>query len=302
VVTWAIARNAGWGLVLRIEDLDTPRVKAGAVEGLISTLRWSGIDWDDGEILIQSQNLEPYREAMRRLAEAGRVYPCALTRAQIEAAASAPQADSGGSPHEVVFPARLRPPLRPLDFDRVQAEAGPEGTNWRFAVSPGQVGLVDSFAGSRSFDVSSIVGDFVVWTKRGQPSYQLAVVVDDHRQGVTQVVRGDDLLDSAARQLMLYRALGLAPEPAYTHLPLVLGPDGRRLAKRHGDTRVDSYRERGVPPEAVIGLMAWWSGAAPERRLMPASEFRERFSLATLPPGPVTFTAEDDRWLLAQAC
>jgi glutamyl-tRNA synthetase len=125
--------------------------------------------------------------------------------------------------------------------------------------------------------------------------------VDDHRQGVTQVVRGDDLLDSAARQLLLYRALGYAPEPTYTHLPLVLGHDGKRLAKRHGDTRLDTYRARGVHPHRVIALVASWCGVldrgARPGRVSPA-EFRQRFSLSTIPHTPIQFTPEDDQWLL----
>lgn len=305
LVNWALARQRGWRLILRIEDLDTPRVKAGAAEAISDTLRWLGMEWDTpaGEELVQSRDLEPYREAMRRLAAGGMVYPCSLTRGEIEAAASAPQEGT----HEVAFPAHLRPPPGVYDFDREEAEAGKrgEGTNWRFRVPAGRVEFTDAFAGPQAFDVSRIVGDFVVWTKRGQPSYQLAVVVDDHRQGVTQVVRGADLLDSAARQLLLYRALGQdarngGGEPVYTHLPLVLGPDGKRLAKRHGDTRVETYRRMGVPSEAVVGLIAWWSGVGEERSAIGSKEFLERFDLSKMSALPITFTREDDRWLVSQ--
>ena len=298
LITWALARRLGWRVILRIEDLDTPRVKPGAAESLAATLNWLGMDWDPpaagpaANPLVQSRDLEPYRRAMRSLAASALVYPSDLSRTQIEAAAAAPQEGS----HDIAFPAHLRPTLEPTGFD-----AGAESSNWRFATPTGPVEFADGFAGAQRFDVSAIVGDFVVWTKRGQPAYQLAVVVDDHRQGVTDVVRGDDLLDSAARQLLLFRALGLSPEPAYTHLPLVRGPDGRRLAKRHGDTRVDHYRACGVPAEAVVGLIAAWSlgpGAGP-RRPMSAAEFSARFDLNTMPRGPVTFTAEDDAWLLS---
>lgn len=302
-MNWALARRAGWGLILRIEDLDTPRIKAGAVEGIVEILGWLGIEWDTpaGEELIQSRDLEPYRQAMRELAAKGRVYPCGLSRAEIEAAASAPQEGA----HEVRFPPQLRPELTPRDFDRIEAEAGDEngggGTNWRFAAEKGTVDFVDRFAGPQRFDVSEIVGDFVVWTKRRQPSYQLAVVVDDFRQGVTEVARGDDLLDSGARQLLLYRALGYQPEPRYTHLPLVIGPDGKRLAKRHGDTRVEYYRNLGVPSEAVIGLIASWCGiGGGSRGTMSSAEFLERLDPGKIPRDPVTFTSEDDQWLRSQ--
>ncbi len=311
LVNWAMARREGWRIVLRIEDLDTPRIKAGAVAGVIDTLRWLGIDWDAwpgavdprrGElsgVVVQSEDLAPYTAAIRRLAAAGMAYPCALTRGQVESALSAPQ--EGG--HETPFPAHLRPPPagQPMEFDSVVVEGGSEPPNWRFCTPDVDVEFGDGFAGRQRINPSSTVGDFVLWTRRGQPSYQLAVVVDDHRQGITQIVRGDDLLDSAARQLLLWRALELSPEPVFTHLPLVLGPDGRRLAKRHGDTRLDYYRSRGVPAEAVVGLVAFWCGTTPRRGLMNAAEFSDALVLSTIPHRPITFTQEDDRWLLSQA-
>jgi glutamyl-tRNA synthetase len=310
LVNRALARARGWKLWLRIEDLDTPRVKPGAVDGVLRGLEWLGIDWDPWGAappargwLLQSDDLEPYRAAMRRLAAAGLAYPCVLSRSQIEAAASAPQEGA----HDTPFPAGLRPAHAgaAFDFDALNAGAGEaDGPNWRLLVRPGQATFTDAFAGAQSFDVSRIIGDFVLWTRRGQPSYQLAVVVDDARQGVTQVVRGADLTDSAARQLLLYRLLGLAPEPVHTHLPLVLGPDGRRLAKRHGDTRIDHYRERGVPAEAVIGLISKWCGlTSPDRPppRMSSAEFMAGFDLTTMPAGPARFTPEDDEWLLSNA-
>lgn len=295
LITWALARRNAWRLIMRIEDLDTPRVKAGAADAIFSTLAWLGMEWDTpaGDELVQSRDLEPYRAAMRSLARAGLVYPCSLSRGEIEAAASAPQEGA----HDVPFPKHLRPRVAPADFDEIEAAAGDDGTNWRFVVPDGVTPVRDACAGEREFDLQQIVGDFVVWTKRRQASYQLAVVVDDHRQGVTQVVRGNDLLDSAARQLLLYRALGYAPEPSYTHLPLVLGGDGRRLAKRHGDTRVDTYRQLGVPPEAIVGLVACWSGVQGVREPMGAAEFARLFELRKLPARPAIFTPEDDQWL-----
>lgn len=289
LINWALARREGWKIVLRIEDLDGPRVKPGAIEATTDILRWLGIDWDLGPI-IQSHDLGPYRRAMERLAASSLAYPCQLTRTQIESAASAPQEGA----HETPFPAALRPDITARGFDD-------DGTNWRFAAGPEAVEFADAFAGHQHHIPAQTVGDFVVWTKRNQPSYQLAVVVDDHRQGITQVVRGDDLLDSAARQLLLYRALGFHPEPTYTHLPLVKGPDGRRLAKRHGDTRLETYRSRGVPSERVIGLIARWCGlvgADDMARPMSSAEFRDAIDLRIIPPKAVVFTAEDDRWLL----
>ncbi len=285
LVNWALARVRGWKIVLRIEDLDGPRVKPGAIEGTIETLRWLGVDWDEGPV-VQSNDLAPYRVAMGALARAAKAYPSELTRTEIDAAASAPQ--EGMS--ESVFPASLRPELSMREFDA-------EMTNWRFVVGPDEVEFVDGFAGKQRHQPAATIGDFVIWTKRGQPAYQLAVVVDDQRQGVTQVVRGNDLLDSAARQLLLYRALGQTPEPAYTHLPLVRGEDGKRLAKRHGDTRIETYRAAGVRAQRVVGLVAKWCGIAGEEE-MSAVDFSRRLDLNTMSRDDVVFTPEDHAWLL----
>jgi glutamyl-tRNA synthetase len=165
-------------------------------------------------------------------------------------------------------------------------------------VEPEEILIDDGFAGTSRHDPQGEVGDFVVWTKRGAPAYQLAVVVDDSRQGVTDVVRGDDLLPSAARQRLLYRALGVE-SPRWWHLPLVLGSDGRRLAKRHGDTRIASYRRDGVSPERIIALIAEWCGLGRRADSMSSDLFRAMIDLKRLPRAPVTFTQEDHEWLLA---
>ena len=286
LVNWALARKLGWRIILRIEDLDGPRIKPGAAEAIASTLRWLGMDWD-GDVLIQSHDLAPYHEAMSLLASKALVYPSDLSRTQIEAAASAPQEGSG----EVVFPPSLRPVLAAREFD------APE-MSWRFATPAGEVEFTDGVAGPQRIVPQASIGDFAVWTKRGTPAYQLSVVVDDHRQGVTEIVRGDDLLDSAARQILLYRALGLGPAPRYAHLPLVVGTDAKRLAKRHGDSRVEHYRAMGVTAERIIGLVAFWSGCCDRRQPMSAAELVAVVDLRQVPKGPVVFTAEDEAWLI----
>jgi glutamyl-tRNA synthetase len=173
----------------------------------------------------------------------------------------------------------------------------PEDAAWRLIVPDEDVSYVDGFAGEQSHNVQQQVGDFVISTKAGLPAYQLAVVVDDARQGVTDIVRGDDLLRSASRQLWLYRYLNLTPIPTYWHLPLVLGADGRRLAKRHGDTRLSYYRDMGTPPGKIIGLIAQWSGIQTTRCPMSSHEFAQRFDLSKLSHDPVIFTEADDQWL-----
>ncbi|MEO1583550.1 MAG: glutamate--tRNA ligase family protein [Planctomycetota bacterium] len=284
LINWALARQRGWQVLLRIEDLDTPRVKPETIAQTRDTLAWLGIDWDR-EVPLQSTDTVPSRNAMHALAAAGLVYPSDLTRSQLAEARSAP--NEGDS--ESRFPAALRPEHRPAAFDRPEA-------NWRFACPERSVDVADGFAGPVRVVPSDDVGDFVVWTKRGAPAYQLAVVIDDHRQGVTRVVRGDDLLPSTGRQMLLMEPLAIEP-PGYIHVPLVRGSDGRRLAKRHGDTRLDAYRRRGVPAGRIVALIAGWCGMGRPKR-MTAAEFAAAFRLGTMPKGDVTFSPEDDRWLL----
>lgn len=291
MVNWALARLHGWRIILRIEDLDGPRIKPGAIEQTIELLQWLGLDWDQGPI-VQSHDLSPYVAAMETLAHRSLVYPSDLSRTEIEAAASAPQEGS----HETVFPASLRTPLadRPRSFDAHER-------SWRLVVDDQGIGYVDHFAGPQHFNPTQAIGDFIVWTRRGQPAYQLAVVVDDHRQGVDVIVRGDDLLESAARQMLIYRGLGLGTPPAHLHLPLVRGADGKRLAKRHGDTRLDTYRARGVTAGRVRSLLARWCGFDDPPGELSVRDFLAGLELSRIPRTDVVFTAEDDRWLCAQS-
>lgn len=291
LANWALARQQGWEVVLRVEDLDGPRVKVGASEEAIDVLQWLGVDWDAGPF-TQRSDLAPYRAALERLAAHGDIYPCRCTRKEIEAASlSAPHGDE----HELSYPGTCRPetpvPLPPEALDQ-------QGVAWRLRVPAGTTTFVDRVAGQHAHDVAATTGDFLVATKEGLPSYQLAVVVDDARQGIDRIVRGDDLLGSTHRQLLLQQRLGIAPQPEYCHLPLVIGEDGRRLAKRHGDSRLSHYRALGATPERIIGLLAEWCGLGP-RREQSAAEFLAAFDLAKLPRDPIVFTTDDDAWLRA---
>ena len=295
LVNWALARRLGWRVVLRVEDLDGPRVKRGADQAAIDDLTWIGVDWDDGPAR-QSDRSAVYQAAADRLVAAGLAYPCVCTRAEVERAASAPHAEDGST----VYPGTCRG--RFASAADARAVAGREPAV-RFRVpddaASAVVSWADQFLGPRSIDARRL-GDFVVAKADGTAAYQLAVVVDDAAAGVTRVVRGDDLVDSTPRQVLLYRALGLAPViPAYCHLPLVTGPDGRRLAKRHGDTRLGHYRQLGVPPERVVALIARWCGLADAGDRMSAAEFAARVTLDAMPREAVAFTAEDDAWLSA---
>ena len=236
---WLSARSRGGRVLLRVEDLDTPRLREGVVPKMIDDLRWLGFDWD-GDVSVQSERRAYYKEVFARLA--GKVYPCRCTRGDIAAAQSAPHEGD----QEPRYPGTCR------------TYAGP-AIAWRLRVEPGPVTFEDRLYGSQSIDVAATVGDFVVAKSPEQPAYQLAVVADDLAQRVTEVVRGDDLIPSTARQILVHRALGETP-PAYAHVPLVVGTDGKRLAKRFGDAQIATLRARGVPPERIVGALAAWSG------------------------------------------
>lgn len=285
LINWALAKQNNWSIVLRIEDLDTPRVKPGVIDQTIETLQWLGLDWDTGPI-IQSDDLDTHRQSMEDLTARCLAYPCKLTRTEIQAAASAPNEGE----HEQRYDPSLRPTEIPSEFHD-------DGINWRFLLPDEPVKFDDAFMGTQSINPSQSIGDFVIWTKRQSPSYQLAVVVDDHHQAITQIVRGDDLLDSAARQIQLRNALSYNTPITYTHLPLIRGQDGRRLAKRHGDTRIDHYRSLGTSQHRMLGLLAYWCGITASRTEISLNDFLEGFKLDTLPAHDCVFTHEDDQWL-----
>jgi glutamyl-tRNA synthetase len=289
LVNWLMARQDGWEILLRVEDLDGPRVKAGADRQAMEDLRWLGLDWDRGPV-HQSPRAAVYRSAAARLLAAGAAYPCVCTRREVELAASAPHAEDGAA----VYPGTCRGKYETIGEAEAAVGRVPAV---RFAVPAGVVEFDDAFRGRCRFDPAKELGDFVILKADGTAAYQLAVVVDDAEMGVSDVVRGDDLLDSTPRQMLLYRALGLADRtPRYTHLPLVVGTDGRRLAKRHGDTRLSYYRERGVPAERVVALLARWCGIEAGRAVL-AKELPGRFELARMPREPIVFTEADDRFL-----
>jgi len=287
---WALARQRGWRIVMRIEDLDGPRVKDGADREALEDLKWLGLDWDEGP-LWQRSDLAPYREALDRLRRKGLTYPCTCTRRQIVSALSAPHADE----HELRYPGTCRPPA---SGDCPPPAAADAPAAQRLLVPDEVVHFTDQVLGDHAVNVQQQVGDFVVGTKVGLPSYQLAVVVDDARQGVTDVVRGDDLLSSTARQRWLYRLLDLTAPPRTWHLPLVVGPDGHRLAKRHGDTRVRLYRQAGVDPRRVLGLIGFWCGLLDRPRPIEAGRLRDQLCLERMPRQSVTFQPEDHAWLI----
>jgi len=291
LVNWIFARQRGWKVLLRIEDIDGPRIKRGADRGVIEDLNWLGLDWDEGPV-YQTDRMAKYREAIELLIKSGKAYPCVCSRKEVEAAASAPHAEDGAS----VYPGTCRGKFASM----AEAErAAGKPACVRFAVPDAVVEFEDRFAGMKQFDVVRELGDFVIAKADGTPAYQLAVVVDDAEMGVDRVVRGDDLLDSTPRQMLLYRALGLEDRiPEYWHLPLVVGEDGRRLAKRHGDTRLATYRERGVKAERIVALLVRWCGMKNVLEGVEARDLVKSFRIEDAPRRAIVFTAEEDRWLM----
>jgi glutamyl-tRNA synthetase len=285
LAAWLSARAAGGRILLRVEDLDRPRVRPGAVEALFADLGRLGFDWD-GEVVTQSRRTALYAAALDRLKAGECVYPCTCSRADVERAASAPHADEDGPTYPGTCAGR-----RTAD---AEALAGRRFA-WRFRVQRTPP-FSDGLHGRVALDLQQRGGDFVVWRSDGVPAYQLAVVVDDAAQGVTEVVRGDDLLSSTPRQLLLYEALGLAA-PQFLHVPLVLGPDGRRLAKRHGPSAVGELLAAGVAPERLIGWLAWTLGQLSEPRPAELRELLPLWDLRRVPAGPVTLGGDELREL-----
>jgi glutamyl-tRNA synthetase len=260
LLAWLFARSAGSRFLVRMEDLDTPRVRPGSAEEQLADLAAIGLDWD-GEVVFQSARMDRYADAIAALGD--RVYECYCTRAEIRAAASAPHGPQG------MYPGTC---LRLTATQLAEKRASGRPPALRVRADGAVVRFADRLLGPRE----GVVDDFVVRRNDGAPAYNLAVVVDDAAQGIGEVVRGDDLLDSTPRQLFLARALGL-PEPVHAHVPLVLGPDGARLAKRHGDVTL-----REVPAAAARAWMLRSLGLPED--LGPAA-----FDPAALPREPTRF-------------
>lgn len=279
LLAWLSIRARSGTLRLRIEDIDGPRVKPDAERAALTDLAWLGLDWD-GPVVRQSERLELYAAAAQRLLDAGLAYPCICSRREVEEAASAPHEEWMDAP---AYPGTCRG--RFASLDQARAQTG-RAAALRFRVDVERVPFDDGFHGACD---GRVHGDFVIAKRDGGPAYQLAVVVDDAAMGIDEVLRGDDLLPSTPRQLLLYRALGLR-EPRFTHVPLVVGPDGRRLAKRHGDTSLARFRGEGVSAGELVGYLAYLCGLAPRGARLRAVDLLERFELAQLRPGPVDGT------------
>ena len=302
MVAWLRARSQGGRVIFRMEDLDHPKDKPGAAAQAVEDLRWLGFDWD--EEYVQSERKDVYREALDSLGNL--VYPCVCSRRDVESAQSAPHAGE-----QLYYPGTCRGRFttwhEAVDFK--WASLGGQSNNqtikqsnnsspcWRFRVSDNTVvAFDDAFAGHVEQDVSRTLGDFPLARDEFGAGYTLACTVDDLLMGVTEVVRGDDLLAATPAQILLARALiprlsnfsnvSNLSNLSYCHVPLVVGKDGKRLAKRHGDTRIATFREQGKSPEEILGFLAASCGWAEKGERVSLCDLLTRFDLGTIPHEP----------------
>ena len=269
LLAWLQARALGGQIILRIEDLDRPRAVEGAEKDIVGDLEWLGLDWDN-ELTpnyYQSNRLHLYCEALDDFKARDLLYPCFCSRKELAEAMSAPHNSAGRYPGT----------CRNLSTEKRAEREVKKNPALRFRVEPGSIiEYNDLIHGSLRSDVYEETGDFIVARADGIPSYQLAVVLDDIAMGVTHVLRGDDLLDSTPRQILLYHAFSTKP-PIYAHVPLILGPDRKRLAKRHGSVSIVEIRGTGRSPEEVVGWLAWSCGLRSDIGKTTAAELIEDF-------------------------
>lgn len=282
LVAWLFARHAGSDFLLRIEDLDQASARPEHEASAIDHLSRLGIDWD-GPIVRQSERRALHEDALATLTAAGRTYPCYCSRREMLAEAHAAIAAPHGPAAPVGYPGTCR------DLStRERSERETEGRkpSLRLRADAAEMSFVDQLVGP----VSGVVDDFVVRRADGMPAYNVVVVVDDQDQGVQEVVRGDDLVSTTPRQLLVARMLGIE-SPTYAHVPLVLDPRGERLAKRHGAVTLDDQNSLGRSDVEILSVLAVSLGLADANETVTAPELVERFMIGALPSQP---------WMLPQ--
>jgi len=294
--SWAFARHTGGTFVLRVEDTDTSRVSEEAVHGVTESLRWLGLDWDEGPDVggphgpyRQSERTEIYEERVRQLLEQGDAYPCFCTPEELDERRRAAQA-AGRPPG---YDGRCRS-IRPRERADREAEGRPSVI--RFAMPEHDWVVHDLVKGDVHFAAGAL-RDFVLVRSDGSPVFLLAVAVDDLMMEITHVIRGEDLLASAPRNAAVIEALGGTP-PRYGHLPLLVGADRQPLSKRHGSTSVEALREQGFLPEALphyLALLGWSRDA--ETTFLAKGELVEAFEIARVSSNPAAFDTQKLEWM-----
>ncbi|MCR2807132.1 tRNA glutamyl-Q(34) synthetase GluQRS [Paenibacillus soyae] len=295
LASWLQIRQAGGEFVLRIEDIDKPRSRPEFARQQQDDLVWLGIDWDEGPEqggpyapYVQSERENLYEAALERLDEAGRLYPCYCSRSELASIASAPHGLSSEGP---VYPGFCRH----LTAEEREEKGARKTPAIRFIMPSEPIAFEDGAAGWMRYDGDAL-GDFVVKRADGMFSYQLAVTVDDAAMGITDVLRGADLLDSTPRQLALYEALG-SQAPAFAHIPLVADESGQRLSKRDKSLTLASLKQAGVPPERLVGALAHMAGWTERLETVSAAELIGAFD-PPKPDRPIVLTSRLMQWLL----
>ncbi len=286
LLAWLMARHEGGQFILRIEDLDRPRVRSGGTASILADLSWLGLSWDEGPDIggfagpyYQSEREYLYRAALARLEASDLIYPCYCTRAELVGIASAPQPGEDGPR----YPGTCQKLTR---RQRRQLEAEGRNAALRFRAPQGTLAFTDAVAGHQEGSVAERFGDFAVRRSDGVFSYQLTVVVDDALMGVTQVVRGADLVPSTFKQLALFAALGYGAPSRFAHVPLLLDQSGRRMAKRAGSEGLEALRSRGMLREQVLGLLAHSCGLSSSSQPADLAELLATFDVARLSWAP----------------
>jgi glutamyl-tRNA synthetase len=296
---WLYARRHGGTFVLRIEDTDTERSSWEMVAGIVDGLRWLGLDWDEGPDIggphapyFQSQRLAKYQEHAHALVRDGRAYYCYCQTEELQRKRAGAEARGEAWRYDRTCLARDQ-----ADAARLHAEGTTKAV--RFHVPPGETRFRDLVHGEIAFDNANIE-DFVVLRSDGQPTYHLSVVVDDIDMAISHVVRGDDHISNTPKQVLLYQAFG-RPAPEFAHVPLIMGPDKKRLSKRHGATSVMEYQRLGYLPEAMVNFLALlgWS-PGDDREVLTRDELTERFTLEGISGGNAVFNAEKLDWFNQQ--
>ena len=296
---WLLARRHGGVFVLRIEDTDAERSSWEMVAGIVEGLRWLGLDWDEGPDVggphapyFQSQRLDRYREHAHTLVQRGRAYYCYCTPEELQGKRADAEARGEAWTYDRACLHRDAP-----DVARLNAAGAPKAV--RFHVPPGRTAFTDQVHGDIAFDNSNIE-DFVILRSDGQPTYHLSVVVDDIDMEITHVVRGDDHVSNTPKQILLYDAFG-KPAPKFAHVPLIMGPDKKRLSKRHGATSVMEYHRLGYLSEAMVNFLALlgWSPGG-DREVLTRDELKSLFALDGISGGNAVFNIEKLDWFNQQ--
>lgn len=302
IYNWAYARHTGGSFILRIEDTDPTRSTEENTQVILRAMRWLGLDWDEGPEAggdfgpyKQMERLDTYTEALQKLIDAGKVYPCFCTKEQLDAKRA--EAEAAGRAYE-----GYDRTCRDIDPDEARAriEAG-EPHVWRLKVplDRGDIEFDDAVLGHMSFPVN-VMDDMILVRSDGSPMYNFAVVCDDTNMQITHVVRGGDHISNTPRQILIYEALGY-PVPTFAHLSMILGSDGKKLSKRHGATSVEQYRDEGYLPQALVNYLSLL-GWAPdgETTIFSEQDMFDKFELTRISKNPAVFDPEKLDWMNLQ--